>query len=158
MFGIYSGPIVGLAYDPDTPSHERYRRLLLDPAVRTALRDGAATRARVAPSSPAGTRRHPPTLAGRAARPARGCEAGDDREPGDRTLSRAQAVRARPGALRRAVRAACRGTRHREPSSRAGGAGAGVRGHRWHGRIVWRAGGDRGDDKTRNAERGTRNR
>src|SRR2546429_4181959 len=44
--------------------------------------------------------RHPPTLAGRAARPARGREAGDDRQPGDRTLSRAQAVRARPGALR----------------------------------------------------------
>src|SRR5256885_8740499 len=136
MFGIYSGPIVGLAYDPDTPSHERYRRLLLDPAVRSALRDGAATRARGAPFSPAGTRRHPPTLAGRAARPARGREAGDDREPGDRALSRAQAVRARPGALRRAVRAARRGARHREPRRRARGSGAGVRGDGWVGGTV----------------------
>src|SRR5256884_6464218 len=156
IFGIYSGPIAGLAYDPDTPSHERYRCLLLDPAVRSALRDGAATRARVAPFSPVGTRRHPPTLASRAACPARGREAGDDRQPGDRTLSRAQVVRARPGALRRAVRAARRGARHREPRGRARGAGEGVRGDGWDRGGVWGTGGDRGGDQTRNAECGMR--
>src|SRR5213076_588213 len=77
------------------------------------------------------------------------------RQPGDRTLSRAQAVRAGPGALRRAVRAARHGARHREPRGRAGGAGAGVRGDGWARGAVWRGGGDRGSDQTRNAECGT---
>src|SRR2546422_800228 len=78
----------------------------------------------------------PPALAGRAARPARGREAGHDRQPGNRALSLVEAVRARPGALRRAVRAARRGARHREPGGRAGGAGTGVRGDGWVGGVV----------------------
>src|SRR2546427_12546208 len=91
--------------DPDAPTGERFRRVLLDSAVRAALRTGATARARVSPRGARRTRHrpHPPGVAGRAARPALGREAGDDREPGDRALSRAQAVRARPGALRRAV-------------------------------------------------------
>src|SRR5439155_1391498 len=124
--------------DPDAPSGERFRRVLLDSAVRAALRAGATARARVTPRSAHRTRHrpYPPGVAGRAARPALGRDAGDDGEPGDRALSRAQAVRARPGALRRAVLAARHGARQREPRGRAGGAGAGVRGHRWPGRIV----------------------
>src|SRR2546423_7454241 len=127
IFGIYSGPIVDLANDPDSPSHEQWRRVLLDPVVRAALRDRPAARARVAPRGPAFTRRHTPAVAGRAARPARRSEAGDDGQPGDRTLSHAQVVRARPGALRRAVLPAARGARPGESGNRAGGAGEGVR-------------------------------
>src|SRR6266545_3128945 len=43
IFGSSSEP----GNDPSTPSGERCRRVLLDPAVRAALRDGAPARARV---------------------------------------------------------------------------------------------------------------
>src|SRR6266508_4694839 len=78
--------------DPNAPSGERYRRVLLDPAVRAALRAGAAARACVSPRGTTRTRYrpHPTGVAGRAARPACRRETGDDGQPGDRTLSRAQ--------------------------------------------------------------------
>src|SRR4029077_4066548 len=123
-FGIYSGPILGLGNDRKSPpTHERRRRVLLDSTVPAALRDRPAARARVAPGGAGGARRYPPGMAGVAARPARRSEAGDDGEPGDRALSRAQAVRARPGALRRAVLPPARGARPGESRDRAGGAG-----------------------------------
>src|SRR5207302_3424274 len=100
IFGIYSGPIVGRRYDPKPPSHKRRRRVLLDSVVPAALRDRPATGARNAAGGAAGTRRYPPGVAAVAARPPRRGEAGDDGEPGIRALSRAQAVRARSGALR----------------------------------------------------------
>src|SRR2546425_10724683 len=69
----------------------------------------------------------PPTVAGLTARPSRRREARDDSESGDRSLSFAPAVRARPGPLRRAVRAAaCRAERG-EPGGGAGGAGGSIR-------------------------------
>src|SRR2546421_3414302 len=137
IFGIYSGPIVGLAHDPYPPTHERRRRVLLDSTVPAALRDRPATRARVAPGGAGGARRYTSGVAAVVARPARRGETGDDGESGDRALSRAQAVRARPGALRRAVLPPARGAGPGESGDRAGGAGKGVRGHRWPGKTVW---------------------
>src|SRR5438046_8704371 len=137
IFGIYSGPIAGLAHDPYPPTHERRRRVLLDSTVSAALRDRPATRARVAPGGAGGARRYTSGVAAVVARPAGRGEAGDDGEPGDRAMSRAQAVRARPGALRRAVLPSARGAGPGESGDRAGGAGKGVRGHRWPGKIVW---------------------
>src|SRR5207253_9136553 len=122
-FGIYSGPIVGLANDPDTPSDERWRRVLLDSAVPAALRDRPATRARIAAGGAGGARRYTSGVAAVVARPARRGEAGDDGEPGDRAMSRAQAVRARPGALRRAVLPSAHGAGPGKSGDRAGGAG-----------------------------------
>src|SRR2546430_1649997 len=137
IFGIYSGPILGLAHDPPHPSHERRRRVLLDSAVPAALRDRPATRARIAAGGAGGARRYTSGVAAVVTRPARRGEAGDDGEPGDRAMSRAQAVRARPSALRRAVLPSARGAGPGESGDRAGGAGKGVRGHRWPGKIVW---------------------
>src|ERR1051325_4968681 len=158
IFGIYSGPIVGPAHDPNHPSHERLRGVLLDSAVPAALRDRSPTRARIAPGGAGGARRYPSGVAGIAARPARRGEAGDDGEPGDRALSRAQAVRAGPGALRRAVLPPARGARPGESGDRAGGAGTGVCGDRRIGRAIRCARGDRRSDKTRKSERGKRDR
>src|SRR5436309_8340419 len=148
IFGIYSGPHLELGNDPDTPPGERFRRVLLDPVVCAAVRSGATIGARVpSPTRRAAlTRRSPPAVAGIAARPARGGEAGDDGEPGDRTVRRAQAVRARPGALRRAVRAAARGARPCESGRRAYRAGARVRGDGRVGGAVRCAAADRGSD------------
>src|SRR5256885_7359497 len=87
IFGIYSGPIVDLANDPDSPSHEQWRRVLLDPVVRAALRDRPAARARVAPRGPAFTRRHTPAVAGGPARPARRGGGRADGAPGEPALS-----------------------------------------------------------------------
>src|SRR6266571_207169 len=157
IFGIYSGPIVGLTHDPNPPSHERRSGVLLDSAVPAALRDRPATGARNAPGGAGGARRYAPGVAAVAARPARRREAGDDGEPGDRALSRAQAVRARPGALRRAVLPPARGARPGESGDRAGGAGKGVRGDGRVGGAVRCAREDRRSDRTRNAERGMRN-
>src|SRR5688572_24434835 len=129
MFGIYSGPLHELVNAQEAPFGERLRRLLLDSPLRPALRSGAAPRARVTPERAARARRHPPAVAGLAARPARGSEARDDREPGDRSLSRAVAVRTRSDLLRRSIRAAALGAHRGEPGDRAGGVGTGVRGH-----------------------------
>src|SRR5437899_10861206 len=157
IFGIYSGRHLELGNDPDTPPGERFRRVLLDPVGCAAVRSGAPIAARV-PSPPRRApliRRSPPAVAGIAARPARGGEAGDDGEPGDRTVRRAQAVRARPGALRRAVRAAARGARPCESGRRACRAGARVRGDGRVGGAVRYAREDRRSDSS--AECGMRN-
>src|SRR5438876_6459092 len=78
IFGIYSGPHLELGNEPDTPPGERFRRVLLDPVVCAAVRSGATIGARVpSPTRRAAlTRRSPPAVAGIAARPARGGEAG----------------------------------------------------------------------------------
>src|SRR5256885_15180427 len=102
IFGIYPGPIAGLAHDPSPPTHERRRRVLLDSTVSAALRDRPATRARVAAGGAGGARRYTSGVAAVVARPASRGEAGDDGDPGDRAMSRATAVGARPRALRRA--------------------------------------------------------
>src|SRR6266513_1644488 len=157
IFGIYSGPIAGLAHDPYPPTHERRRRVLLDSAVPAALRDRPATGARVAPGGAGGARRYTSGVAAVVARPARRGEAGDDGESGDRALSRAQAVRARPGALRRAVLPPASGAGPGESGDRAGGAGKGVRGDGRIGRAVRCAREDRRSDQVRSAECGVRN-
>src|SRR5438876_7467902 len=54
IFGIYSGPIVGLAHDPNPPSHKRRSGVLLDSAVPAALRDRPAAGARNAPGGAGG--------------------------------------------------------------------------------------------------------
>src|SRR3989454_2739743 len=162
--GFSSGYIRGPLGHPDgsvslSPADELCGRLRLDPAVRAALRGGAAARARVPAQRAARRRREPPGgVAGLAARPSRGRAAGNDGEPGDRSLSRTAVVRARSGSLRRAIRAAAGGARPGEPRGGAGGAGARVRGDRRLGRAVRGAGGDRRGYQTRNAEVGTRNR
>src|SRR3989454_5406759 len=144
--GLSSGYIRGPLGHPDgsvslSPADELRGRLRLDPAVRAALRGGAAARARVPARRAARPRREPPGgVAGLAARPSRGRAAGNDGEPGDRSLSRAAAVRARSGSLRRAVRAALGRARPGEPPGRAGGAGARARGGRWFGKTVRWAG------------------
>src|SRR5881397_2337246 len=143
---------------PDGPPDEHYRCLLLDPALCPALRGGTAARARLPTRRVARARYCPPLVAGLTARPARRSEAGDDGEPGDRSLSVAAVVRARPSLLRRAVRAAAGRAERGEPGGRAGGAGAGLRGDRRIGGAVRCAGRNRRGDQTRNAERGTRNR
>src|SRR2546430_17540937 len=82
IFGIYSGPIPGLAHDPTHPSHERRRRVLLDSAVPAALRDRPATRARVAAGGAGGARRYTSGVAAVVARPAPRGGAGGGGEPG----------------------------------------------------------------------------
>src|SRR3989442_10244227 len=157
IFGIYSGPHLELGNDPDTPPGERFRRVLLDPVVCAAVRSGATIGARVpSPTRRAAlTRRSPPAVAGIAPRPARGGGAGDDGEPGDRTVCRAQAVRAPSGALRRAVRAAARGAPSCESGRRACRAGGRVRGDGRVGGAVRYAREDRRSDP--GAECGMRN-
>src|SRR3989475_11815562 len=156
--GLSSGYIRGPLGHPDgsvslSPADELCGRLRLDPAVRAALRRGAAVRARVPAWRAARPRREPPgDVAGLAARPSRGGAAGNDGEPGDRSLSRAAAVRAGSGSLRRAVRAAADRARPGEPRGGAGGAGARVRGDRWFGRTVRWAGADRRCNQMRSAE------
>src|SRR6266516_3209199 len=68
---------------------------------------------------------------------ARRPEARDDSESGDRSLSLAPAVRARPGPLRRAVRAAAGRAERGEPGGGAGGAGGGIRRYRRLRGTVW---------------------
>src|SRR2546429_8817280 len=96
-------------------SRELDRRLLLDPPLRPALRRGAATRARVPAVRLTRPRHHPPDLAGLATRSPRGSKAGNDGQPGDRSLLVAAAVCARPGPLRRAVRATAGSAEPGEP-------------------------------------------
>src|SRR3989454_10740254 len=157
IFGIYSGPHLELGNDPDTPPGERFRRVLLDPVVCAAVRGGATIGARVpSPTRRAAlTRRSPPAVAGIAARPARGGEAGGDGEPGARTVRRAPAVRARPRALRRAGRAAARRARPCESGRRGCRAGAPGRGGGRGGGGVRYAREDRRSDSS--AECGMRN-
>src|SRR5256712_5520132 len=109
--GSSSGYIRGPLGHPDgsvslSPADELCGRLRLDPAVRAALRRGAAVRARVPAQRTARPRREPPGgVAGLAARPSSGGAAGNDGEPGDRSLSRTAGVRARSGSLRRTTAA-----------------------------------------------------
>src|SRR2546429_7815884 len=81
IFGIYSGPIVGLVHDPNPPTHERRRRVLLDSAVPAALRDRPATRARNAPGGAGEARRYAPGVAAVAPPPPRRPVAPGDGEP-----------------------------------------------------------------------------
>jgi len=155
IFGIYSGPIADLKNGPDASPDERLYRLLLDPALRAPLRGGAASRARRPSLRAARPGRRTPALASLAARAARGCETRPDREPGDRLVSHAPAVRTRPGLLRRAIHAIARRAERREPGRRAGRAGAGVRGDGRLGATVRSAGQANGSDS--NAECGMRN-
>src|SRR2546430_17610983 len=105
--GLSSGYIRGPLGHPDgsvslSPADELRGRLRLDPAVRAALRGGAAARARVPARRAARPRREPPGgVAGLAAPPSRGRGARDDGEAGAPSLFRAAAVRARSGSLLR---------------------------------------------------------
>src|SRR6266705_1383590 len=141
IFGSLLDALDG-AKSPD----ELLRRLLLDTAIRAALRSGAATRARVPAQRARRTRRYPQGVAGLAARPACGREARDDLQPGDRSMPHAPAVRTRPGLLRRAVRATALRPGSGESRRRGARAGQGVRGDGRVGRVVRCAGADRRGD------------
>src|SRR5689334_4855862 len=138
IFGIYSG-LISIRHDPKVPPDERLCGVLLDPPVRTALGDRSTTRTRVAPRGAHRARRYPPGVAAVVARPARRGEAGNDGEPGHRSLPRPQAVRARSRALRRRILPLARGALPGESGDRARGAGEGVRGDGWLRRTVWGA-------------------
>src|SRR5438128_12393004 len=125
--GLSSGYIRGPIGHPDgsvslSPADELCGRLRLDPAVRAALRRGAAARARVPAQHVARPRREPPGgVAGLAARPSSGGAAGNDGEPGDRSLSRTAVVRAGSGSLQRAIRSAAGQAARADPRESAGG-------------------------------------
>src|SRR3989442_7660444 len=97
--GFSSGDIRVPLGHPDgsvslSPADELCGRLRLDPAVRAALRRGAAARARVPAQRAARPRREPPGgVAGLAARPSSGGAARDDSEACDPALSRTPGVR-----------------------------------------------------------------
>src|SRR5256712_7896460 len=124
--GLFWGYIRGPLGHPDgpvsfAPADELCGRLRLDPAVRAALRRGAAARARVPAQRAARPRREPPGgVAGLAARPSSGGAARNDGEPGDRPPSRTAGVRARSGSLPRAIRAAAGPARPGDARGRAG--------------------------------------
>src|SRR2546428_11556379 len=92
--GFSSGYIRGPLGHPDgsvslSPADELCGRLRLDPAVRAALRRGAAARARVPAQHVARPRREPPGgVAGLAPRPSPRGAAGDDGGPRARALFR----------------------------------------------------------------------
>src|SRR5690348_16201551 len=156
IFGIYSGPI-SIRHGPKVLLDERLCGVLLDPPVRAALGDRSTTRARVAPRGAHRARRYTPGVAVVVARPARRGEAGNDGEPGHRSLPRPQAVRARSRALRRRILPLAHGALPGEPGDRACGAGEELRGNRWFGGDLRYAREDRGRNKVRSAECGVRN-